>query len=186
MCVGGHAGLQFVIGIVDIDLDAVDERDSLCVCLHALGRELGVRRDERNASLVLFAGIGVGSDCCLLAPVNAAQVGLGDIGAQPDVIEIRKRDHGRTGLSHFSQFRLAHGNDAGRRRAQGCVARVDPRQAQVGVCLGKIGACDGNIFLATAFHGLVVTLLCGGRRLPRTASVQLRPGRGPARRFRPC
>jgi hypothetical protein len=44
--VRGHAGLEFVIGIVDIDLDAIDERDAFLVGLNALGRELGV--EEMN------------------------------------------------------------------------------------------------------------------------------------------
>ena len=35
--VGGHAGLELVVGIVDVDLDAIDERDALLVVCTLLG-----------------------------------------------------------------------------------------------------------------------------------------------------
>ena len=164
MRVGGHAGLQLVIGVVDIDLDAVDERDALLIGLHTLGRELGVRRDERDAPVILLAGISIGGDGCVLPPVNAAEVRLRDIGAEPDVIEIGERDHRSAGRDDFAQFRLAHRNDARRRREQRGVTQVDAREAEIGVRLGEIGARDGDVFLAAAFNGLVVALLSGFER----------------------
>ena len=169
--IGRHAGLQLVIGIVDVDLDAVDERDALGVGLHALGRELGIGRDERDAPVILLAGIGVGGDGCILAPVNLAEVGFGDVGAQPDVIEVGEGDDGRAGRDHFAEFGLAHGDDAGRGSTQRCVARVDARQAEAGVGLGEIGACNGDVFFAAAFLGLVVA---AARAAAKFASERLR------------
>ena len=46
MGVSGHARFEFVIGIVDVDLDAIDESDAFFVGLNALGREFGTRGDE--------------------------------------------------------------------------------------------------------------------------------------------
>ena len=109
--------------------------------------------------MILLAGISVGGDGGILAPVNLAQIGFGNVGAQPDVIEIGERDNRRAGRDNFAEFRLAHGNDACRGRAQCCVGLVDARQSEVGVGLGKIGASDRDVFLAAAFFGLVVALL---------------------------
>jgi hypothetical protein len=69
--------------------------------------------------VILLAGIGIGGDGCFLAPVDAAQIGLGNVGAQPDVIEIGERDHRRAGNDHFSEFSLAHGDHTGRRGRAG-------------------------------------------------------------------
>jgi hypothetical protein len=63
--------------------------------------------------MILLAGIGIGGDRRLLAPVDTAQIRLGDIGAQPDVIEVGERNHRRTRRDHFSQFSLAHRDYAG-------------------------------------------------------------------------
>ena len=109
--------------------------------------------------MILLAGIGVGGDGRFLAPVNAAQVGFGDIGAQPDVIEIGERDHGRAGSNYFSEFGLAHRDDAGRGCAQRGVIQVDTRQTQIRAGFVEIGAGDGDVFFAAAFDGLVVALL---------------------------
>ncbi len=111
--------------------------------------------------MILLAGISIGGDGRVLSPVNAAQIGLCNIGAEPDVIEIGERDHRRAGRNHFAQFRLAHRNHACRRRAQRGVTQVDARETEVGVGLGEIGARDGDVFLAAAFHRLVVALLGG-------------------------
>ena len=46
-------------------------------------------------------------------------------------------------------------------REQRCITQVNAREAKIGVRLGKIGARDRDVFLAAAFHGLVVALLGG-------------------------
>src|SRR5512143_57150 len=48
--VSRHPGLQIVRRVLDIDPDAVDERHTLGMCLDALRRELGLRRDERDVA----------------------------------------------------------------------------------------------------------------------------------------
>ena len=73
MRVGRHARLQLVIRIVDVDLDAIDQRHPLLVRLHALGRELSIGRDERNAPVILLAGIGVGGDRLRPGPSECGQ-----------------------------------------------------------------------------------------------------------------
>src|SRR5579871_6946819 len=86
--VGRHAGLELVPGVLDVDADAVDERHPLRVRLHALRRELGLRRDEGDATRIAPVRVGVGPDQGRLAPADAAEVGLADLGAEPDVIEV--------------------------------------------------------------------------------------------------
>ncbi len=158
-CVGRHPRLELMIRIIDIDLDPVDQRDPLLVSLDALGREFGIRSDERDMSVILLTGISVSGDNRVLAPMNTPQVGLGDIRAQPDVIEIGKRDHGSPGSNYFSEFCLAHGNYTRRRRTQSGVVQVDARQAQGRAGLIHIGLRDGYVFLAASLHGLTVTFL---------------------------
>ena len=112
MSVGGHARLQFMIEIVDIDLDSINKRDSLLICLNALGSELGVRGNEGDAPVLLLPRVGVGGDVCVLAPVNTAEIGFGNVCAQPYVIEIGDGDHRSSGRNHFAELSLADRNDA--------------------------------------------------------------------------
>ena len=45
-----HVGFQFVVRVVDVDLDAIDQLHALLLGLNLLGRELGLRGDERDAA----------------------------------------------------------------------------------------------------------------------------------------
>src|SRR5262249_13699534 len=105
--VGGHPGLEFVIRIVDVDLDSIYERHAFLVGLDALGRELRARRDERDSARIFLAGIGVGGDRSVLPPADLAEIGLADVGPQPYVIEIGERHHRSPRFHHFSDLRLA-------------------------------------------------------------------------------
>ncbi len=109
--------------------------------------------------MILLAGIGVGGDGRVLAPVNAAQIGFRNIGAQPDVIEIGQRNHRRSGRNHLSQLRLTHRDYAGRWGAQNRVAQIYLREAEIGAGFVQIGARDSDVFLAATLNRLVVTLL---------------------------
>src|SRR5262245_2110939 len=79
-CVGGHPWLEFVIRIVDVDLDSIHERHAFLVSLDALGRELRARRDERDSARIFLAGIGVGGDRSVLPPADLAEIGAAGVG----------------------------------------------------------------------------------------------------------
>src|ERR1035441_9383599 len=110
---------------------------------------------------VMLAGIGIGSDRRLLAPVDTAQIRLCDISAQPDMVEVGERDHRRARRDHFSQLSLAHRDYAGGRRMQNRIIQVHSRQTKVRIGLVQVGARDLYIFLAAALDSLVITLLRG-------------------------
>src|SRR5215472_18218365 len=115
--VGGHPWLEFVIRIVDVNLDSIHERHPFLVGLDALGRELRARRDERDSARIFLAGIGVGGDRSVLPPADLAEIGLADVGPQPYVIEIGERHHRGSRLHYFSELGLSHHDDAREGRA---------------------------------------------------------------------
>ena len=47
-----HVVLEFVAGVVDIHLDAIDQLHALLFGLDLLGRELGFGSDERNLAVI--------------------------------------------------------------------------------------------------------------------------------------
>src|SRR5277367_4536423 len=57
--VGGHSRLEFAIGIVEVDLDPVDEGDAFLMGLDALGSEFRAIGDEGDASVIFLIGISV-------------------------------------------------------------------------------------------------------------------------------
>jgi len=56
MSVCRHARLEFVLRIVEIDLDSIDQRHTFLMRLNAFGRELGLRRNERDTAVMSLAG----------------------------------------------------------------------------------------------------------------------------------
>src|SRR6516164_3762889 len=120
--IGGHAGLEFVIRIVDVDLDSIHERHAFLVGLDALGRELRARRDERDSARIFLPGIGVGGYGSVLPPTDLAEISFADVGAQPYVIEVGEGHHRGPRLHHFSELGLSHHDDAREGRAQHRIA----------------------------------------------------------------
>src|SRR5579885_2660827 len=171
--VGGHAGLQLVTRVLDVDAHAVNERHPLRVRLDALRGELGLRGDEGHTARVAPIRIGVGADHGGLAPADAAEVGLADVGAEPDVIEVGERDDRRAGQHHFAQLRLADEDHAGEGRPQHRVIEEDAREAELLARAAYARAGDGDV--------------AAPRRLERAVALQDRVGllegrRGPVER----
>src|SRR5579875_3491303 len=88
-----HSGNKFMGGVVDVDLDPIDESDSLGVGLDALGSELRPRGDRRDPALKGPAGEGIGAYHGRQAEARASEIRLIDIGPEPDMIEIGKGYH---------------------------------------------------------------------------------------------
>ena len=109
--------------------------------------------------MVFLARISIRRDGRVLAPANAAQIDFRNVGAKPDVVEIGQRNDRSPGRDNFTQFRLAHGNHTGKRRAKNGISEIDTRQSEIGLGLLQIGPGNGDVLLAASFHGLVVTLL---------------------------
>src|ERR1039457_130357 len=109
--------------------------------------------------MVLLAGISIGCNCGVLSPMDASQIGFGNVGAQPNVIEVRKRNHRRARRNYFAEFSLPHSNYAGGRGTQDSVIEVDSRQAQSGIGCLNISVRNRDIFPSAAFESLVVALL---------------------------
>ena len=89
--------LEEGVAVLERDLDAVDELHALVAGLDVLGRELGARGDEGDASLPHLAV--VGHDLGLLAEPQAGEVGLRDVRVEPGVPEVghgeERRSRGR-------------------------------------------------------------------------------------------
>ena len=148
MSIGRHAGFEFVIRIVDVDFDSVYKRHALLVSLNALGRELRVGRDKGDSSVVLLTGISVGGYCRVLAPMNTSEIGLGNVCAKPDAIEIGDGDYWSSRGYDFTEFALAHCNYACGRGMENRVVEIDAREAEVGAGFIQIGLGDGDVLLA--------------------------------------
>src|SRR5208282_2721940 len=147
-----HPGLQFVTGIFNVDLDSVDERHPFLVGLDALGRELGLGRNERDLPRIRLVGVGVGVHRRGLAPSDATEIGFCHVRAQPDVIEVGQRDDGRARLHHFAELGLTRENDARERRAQSRVAKHDLCELEIFAGVADVGLGDRDILLRATLH----------------------------------
>src|SRR5258708_26209294 len=94
-----------MLGIIHIDLDAVDQLEALLGGLNLLGCELGFGRYEAHLPPVDFAWIGIGGDLGLGAYLHATQVALIDVAAKPGMIDVAYRYHGGPGRKNLADIR---------------------------------------------------------------------------------
>src|SRR5262245_26094202 len=92
-----------MVGVLDIDLDSINELHALFRGLNLLWRELGIRRDERDPSLVGLSGKGVRSDAYAGAELYSPEIRFGYVTADPRPIEIADGHHGRSGSKHLAK-----------------------------------------------------------------------------------
>ena len=109
-----HAGLENALAVVDGDLDAVDELGALVRRLHVARRELGLRRDERDAAFEPIAG--VGDDGGGLIERDVRHERLFDVDTGPRVIEIDDDRERRADGDQFAGLDEARSHDPADRR----------------------------------------------------------------------
>src|ERR1035438_2645648 len=100
--------------VIDIDLDAINQLHPLFGGLDLLGRELGVRGNERDVSVVDLVVERVGGHLDLVAELDASEVLFPNVSAQPGVLDIAHGDDAGTGgqyLTHIGGFHQHHAVD---------------------------------------------------------------------------
>src|SRR5580658_2308423 len=157
--VGGHARFEFEIRVVDVNFYEINQGDALGGGLHGLRSEFRLRRNERYAAMIGFAGICVRGDGAILTPVNFAEICFRHVHLHPDVRQIRERVDRRAGRDDFAEFGFAHGDHAVEWRGERGVAEAHARNSRGLNGLVYVGAIDGDLFFACSFDEFVQGLL---------------------------
>jgi len=92
------------MGVVDIDFDAIHQLHALLFGLDLLGRELGLRGDERNHAVIDFSRIRIRGEIHFGAELHAAQVGFAHVGAKPGMLDVADADDRGSGGDHLAGF----------------------------------------------------------------------------------
>src|SRR4030067_993241 len=136
-----HAGFEFPLGVGDVDLDPVDEPYPFFSRLDVFGRELGLRGDEGDTAGILLPRVGVGSHLDGLPHLDAPQVGLLDVGPQPDVRKVPDRHHRGPRGDIVPGLDVLGKDKAGQWGGDRPGAATHPRQLQGLARLVHLGAC---------------------------------------------
>ena len=114
--------------------------------------------------MIGFPRIAVGRDRSLMAEANLCDIGLVDIGAQPNMIEIGERHHRRPGHDAFAELGLPNQDHAVERRAQDGIAEHDLRQLERFLRVADVGVGEFDLPLGGVLQRLIA--LMRGCRLP--------------------
>ena len=181
----GHAGTQGVVAVfllqvgeVDADGDALDDLD--VVAGGVLGREerelgAGGSADLGDLAVELAAAEGVDLRCDVLAGTHLGELGLLEVGGDPEVGE---RDDGEEVLADAevrADLHVLFVDDAGGGGGDVGVAEVEQRLIDLG--LGLLDVSHGGVGLGLLGPDLVGAVLDGLRR-PDSATARASGGPG--------
>jgi hypothetical protein len=176
---GGHAGLEDAVGVLDVDLDAEDLMLAIVAGLDVAGKEFSGRGDLLYVSGELTLAQSVDRDLGGLTDLQPAEVGLGDVDLDPELVGLEHGHHDLVGGYEIAGTN-ADGFDDG-------IGRCD----EIGLFEASIELLDvGQRLDEAAFSGVDVLTaiaamheLCGGERflIAVSSGVGCLRGRVPAR-----
>ena len=80
------------MGVFYVYFDPVHQLDSLFVGLDLLGGKFRFARDEADVAGVRFVWIGIGTDRDRHTKLDAAELGLGNIAAEPGLVDLAQSE----------------------------------------------------------------------------------------------
>ncbi len=104
MPIGGHTGFEFVVGIIEHDLDPVHQFYPFFKGLNRLGGKFCLTADIAYPTGIGLVGKGVGCYLDLLTQLYPAKICFMDIGTQPRFIHLPKGQYRGSGVEIFPGF----------------------------------------------------------------------------------